>query len=340
MPTKVKWALFAGFVVVVVLSLMSFYDLVLRVPDFTQLKESVDVPIRLANGKAAMRRMGPRAPGWTSLSAVSEWLPRAVISSEDASFYSHKGIDVHEIREAFKKDWKEGRFARGASTLTQQVLKNVYLYHYPRLWRKVKELAWAPKLEAALSKPQILSFYLNMAEWGPGIYGVGEAARHYFSISPAGLSPRQAAFLAMLLPSPRRYHAYFREKKLTAWANKRVNRILEVMNKLGQLPAEAYESALTEKLWGAEVVADTSPGAPSDPGWDAAESPEEVFEKTSEGSLAPPAAEKGDEPSQTTPTLEPAELEPVGEVDPAPAQATPPPPTETEPEPPAIQPEE
>lgn len=296
MSKKVKWALLGSLVLAVLFGLWSVYDLALRVPDFTRLKESVEVPIRLANGDKAVRNMGPRTPGWTPLSGMSEWLPRAVISSEDGSFYSHKGIDVYEMQEALKKDWKEGRFARGASTITQQVLKNVYLSHYPKVWRKVKEIAWASKIEAALTKPQILSFYLNMAEWGPGIYGIGEASRHYFSVSPASLTPRQSAFLAMLLPSPRRYHAYFREKKLTAWAVKRINRILTVMTKLGQLSPEQYEGAMNEKLWGGEVVADTTPGAPSDPGWDAGESPDEIFDEgakplTTTVNSNPPVAE-------------------------------------------------
>ncbi|MBY0370720.1 transglycosylase domain-containing protein, partial [bacterium] len=244
------------------------FDFFIWVPDFTKLRESVSVEIKLANGDKSVRQIGPMAPGWVPLSSMAESVPRAVVASEDASFYSHKGIDVFEMQEAFKKDLKEGRFARGASTLTQQVLKNVYLTNYPRIWRKVKEIAWASKLEAALSKQQILAFYLNMAEWGPGIYGIGEASRLYFNVAPSALTPREAAFLTMLLPSPRRYHAYFKKRALTQWAANRVNRILTVMSKMGQLSPEAYQAALAEPLWGAAVVSDNAPGAPVDPGWD------------------------------------------------------------------------
>lgn len=278
MPNKVKLGILAGVVFATFLMGWIVFDLFVRVPDFTRLKESVEVPIKLANGDKGIRVMGPKTTNWTPLSAISEWLPRAVVSSEDGTFYSHKGIDVFEMQEALKKDLKEGRLARGASTITQQVLKNVYLSHYPKLWRKVKEIAWAGRLEAVLNKPQILAFYLNMAEWGPGIYGVGEASRHYFSVSPAGLTPRQSAFLAMMLPSPRRYHAYFKEKRLTSWAAKRVDRILQVMNKLGQLPDDQYQVATAELLWGNAVLDDTAPGAPVDPGWQASESDSEIFE--------------------------------------------------------------
>ena len=254
----------------------------------------------------------PRTAGWTPLSGISEFLPRAVVSSEDGTFYQHKGIDVYEMQEAFKKDLKEGRFARGASTITQQVLKNVYLLRVPKIWRKVKEIAWASKLEEALSKPQILAFYLNMAEWGPGIYGIGEASRHYFSTSPSNLTARQSAFLAMLLPSPKRYHAYFRQRRLTQWAANRVNRILQVMNKLGQLPDEQYTMAMNERLWGQSVLPDGSPGAPVDPGWDVTESVDEVFEPATGKAGAPPA----DAPMPTL-SLSPSSPKAPAEAEPA-----------------------
>lgn len=275
-----KWGIFALITAATGLVLgLALADLFVWTPDFSKLKDSVDLPIRLANGDKATKAVGPRTLGWTPLSGMSEWLPRAVVASEDGTFYSHKGVDVYELKEAFKKDWKEGRFARGGSTITQQVLKNVYLSHYPKLWRKVKEMIWASKLEEALSKSQILAFYLNMVEWGPGVYGIGESSRHYFSKSPASLTTRESAFLAMLLPSPRRYHAaFFPRRQLTQWASNRVNRILEVMNKTGQLQEELFTTALNEKLWGATILPDLTPGAPKDLGWEVSESSEEFFE--------------------------------------------------------------
>ena len=93
-----------------------------NVPDFTQMRSSVEVPIFLANKQKSTRRVGPKAPGWVSIGGVSNSLLMAVIASEDASFYSHDGVDYHELREAIKKDLKEKRWARGASTITQQVV--------------------------------------------------------------------------------------------------------------------------------------------------------------------------------------------------------------------------
>lgn len=251
----------------------AFYD----TPDFTEMKKSVVVPIKLANGKESTRNVGPQAAGWVPLSAISKFLQDSVVASEDTSFYSHSGIDMHEIKEALKKDLKEGRFARGASTLTQQVLKNVYLGSDKTIWRKIREVVLAPRLEKALTKSEILTFYLNMAEWGPGIYGCGQASQYYFAIPPSELTAKQAAFLTMLLPSPRRYHSYFRSRQLTAWANNRVDKILRIMFRMGDLDEEQYTVATNENLWGVPALSDDAPGAPKDPGF-VTESTDDIFE--------------------------------------------------------------
>lgn len=320
-----KGTFLLGAAVFLVATSWVIFDFFVWVPDFSKLKESVPVPIRLFNGDKSTRTIGPRAPGWTPLNAMAPSVPRAVVASEDASFYSHKGLDVYEMQQAFKKDLQEGRFARGASTITQQVLKNVFLSDYPRVWRKVKEIAWASKLEQALTKPQILAFYLNMAEWGPGIYGITEASRHYFGVPPSELSARQAAFLTMLLPSPRRYHAYFRKRALTEWAAKRVNRILAVMNKMGHLSNEEYQVALNENLWGAEVISDSAPGSPADPGWDAQENDSEQFEPSGADAALARSGQRG-APAAAPAPVPSLEAAPVG--DPAPSAEDAPAPSE------------
>jgi monofunctional glycosyltransferase len=228
------------------LALIAFFN----VPDFTVLKHEISVPIKLANGQKSTRLVGPETTSWVTLGGISNPMIMAVIAEEDSSFFSHKGVDYFELKESIKKDLKEKRWARGASTLTQQVIKNVFLSPEKSLGRKVKEVLWASRLEKALTKSQILCFYLNMAEWGPGIYGIGNASHSYFQKSPADLSPKQAAFLAMLLPSPIRYHAYFQKKALTKWATARVNHILNVMNRMGYIDDEETQTALHESLFG------------------------------------------------------------------------------------------
>lgn len=223
---------------------------VVNVPNFEDMRKEVVVPIKLANGTKSTRRVGPKAPDWVPMNQIANSMLMAVISSEDTSFFSHEGIDYHELKESMKKDIQEKRWARGGSTLTQQVVKNVYLSPEKTITRKVKELIWARELDRKLSKHEILCFHVNMAEFGPGIYGVRAAARHYFGTSPASLTPRQSAYLAMMLPAPTKYYTYFRKKQLTVWATKRINQILRVMNRMGFLDDEAYQAAMRESLWG------------------------------------------------------------------------------------------
>jgi len=223
---------------------------VVNVPSFEAMRNEVLVPMKTANGTKTTRRVGPKAPDWAPMGQIANAMLMAVIASEDASFFSHEGIDYHELKEAMKKDLQEKRWARGASTITQQVVKNVFLSPEKTLTRKVKELIWARQLDRALSKHEILCFYVNMAEFGPGVYGVKQAARHYFGIAPSELSARQSAYLAMMLPAPTKYYVYFRQKKLTLWATKRVNQILRVMNRMGFIDDETYRLAQQESLWG------------------------------------------------------------------------------------------
>ncbi len=252
---NVGWT-FALFISLAILGGVSwlYYTLLVATPSFTDLQTQVPVTIKLANGKESKRMVGPSAPGWVPLDSISPYLVHAVIAQEDASFYLHKGVDYFEIKEAVKRDLKEKRYARGASTITQQVVKNVFLSREKSLWRKVKEFVWAREMEKALSKHKILSFYLNMVELGPGIYGVGRASQYYFGISPSGLNLKQAAFLALLLPSPTKYHNhYFEKKQLTEWANKRINHTLHVMLKMNFINQASYDAAMGEELWGGSV---------------------------------------------------------------------------------------
>lgn len=140
---------------------------------------------------------------WVSYDAVSEHLKKAILLSEDASFFSHKGVDLFELKEAAKKDWEKGKLQRGGSTITMQLAKNLYLNPSKNPLRKLREIIIAWQLEQALSKRRIFELYLNVIEWGNGVYGAEAAARHYFSKVAADLDPEEAATLAALLPSPR-----------------------------------------------------------------------------------------------------------------------------------------
>jgi monofunctional biosynthetic peptidoglycan transglycosylase len=138
------------------------------------------------------------------LSQIPQRVRRAVLVSEDAAFYEHGGFDWHEIRAAIREAWAERRAPRGASTITQQLARNIYLSASRNPFRKLREALVTRRLERALSKDRILELYLNVIEFGPGVYGVDAAARRYFGTSIGNVSQRQAAELAGTIPSPRR----------------------------------------------------------------------------------------------------------------------------------------
>ena len=143
---------------------------------------------------------------WVPYSRISPNLKRAVLVAEDINFFSHHGFDTAEEKKALADAWREKRLPRGASTLSQQVAKNLWLDASYSPLRKAKEALLTVQLEHDLSKRRILEIYLNVAELGPGIFGAEAAARHYFGISAADLSEEQAAALAASLPNPDHWH--------------------------------------------------------------------------------------------------------------------------------------
>lgn len=146
-----------------------------------------------------------RLQTWVTLALISPNLKNAVLIAEDASFFQHEGLDYNEIREAVKVNAEKLEFARGASTITQQLAKNLYLSPSKNPLRKIKELAITFALERSLTKKRIFEIYLNVIEWGDGVYGAEAAARHYFAKSCATLSEEEAAALAAIIINPRRY---------------------------------------------------------------------------------------------------------------------------------------
>ena len=139
---------------------------------------------------------------WIPYDRISPSLKRAVIVAEDSRFWEHEGIDVQEIGKSLEVNWSRGRFVRGASTITQQLAKNLYLSPSKNPFRKLRELLITRRLEAELSKKRILELYLNEIEWGDGIYGAEAAARRYFRTSASALGPEQSALLAAAIINP------------------------------------------------------------------------------------------------------------------------------------------
>ncbi|MFO8003422.1 monofunctional biosynthetic peptidoglycan transglycosylase [Thioalkalivibrio sp.] len=151
---------------------------------------------------------GPIAPSlrrhWQPVRALPAHVPLAVIAAEDQRFPEHGGFDWQSIQEAVN-EYRQGRRLRGASTITQQTAKNLFLWHGRSLARKLLEAGFTLAIEALWPKARILEVYLNLAEWGPGVFGIDSAARYHFGITARELSPEQAALLAAVLPNPKAY---------------------------------------------------------------------------------------------------------------------------------------
>ncbi len=181
--------------------------LYLTLPDVRPLKTSnppttafMELRAREARARGEPVR---RRQQWVSYARISTHLKRAVLVAEDSAFWEHEGIDLQQIRESIAVNLERGRIARGASTVTQQLAKNLYLSPSRSPLRKLRELFIARRLEAELSKARIFELYLNVIEWGDGIYGAEAAARAYFGKSAAALTPEEAALLAAAIINPR-----------------------------------------------------------------------------------------------------------------------------------------
>ncbi len=162
-------------------------------------------------GLARLQEKDPEAElhhRWVPYERISIHLKRAVIAAEDSRFLTHQGFDWEGIETAVEKNLKRGRIVAGGSTISQQLAKNLFLSASRNPIRKLQEAAITVMLETLWSKRRILEVYLNVVEWGNGIYGAEAAARHYYGIPAARLGPSQSAYLAAMLPNPRYYQTH------------------------------------------------------------------------------------------------------------------------------------
>jgi monofunctional biosynthetic peptidoglycan transglycosylase len=180
---------------------------------------------------------------WVSLGHVSPYVMKAVIIAEDDKFWSHKGFDLDAIQKALEKDLEKGTFKFGGSTISQQLVKNLYLTPSKNPMRKAKEAIITWRLERALNKRRILEIYLNVVEWGEGIFGIEAAAQHYYGKPAIALSPQEAARLAAVLPNPRRY----RPNGSSKYVEKRATIIYDIMVRRGVVVPE-YEDVMKESV--------------------------------------------------------------------------------------------
>jgi len=186
-------------------------------------------------------RKGKIRQVWVPLSRISPYLLKAVLIAEDDKFWSHEGFDYESIKQAIERDLRAGKLKFGGSTISQQLARNLYLSPARSFWRKIREAVITWRMEQVLSKKRILELYLNAVEWGDGIFGAEAASRHYFGKPASELTPREAARLAVVLPSPRKLNP----AGIQRYVESRAEVIYSIMQKRGIVPPE-FETGADE----------------------------------------------------------------------------------------------
>ncbi|MBX3245589.1 MAG: transglycosylase domain-containing protein [Myxococcales bacterium] len=189
---------------------------------------------------------GPGSPDWVPLEAIHPFLVHSVIAHEDAGFFRHSGFAVHAIRDALARNVREGRYVVGASTISMQLAKNLFLAREKTLARKLQEVILTWWIESALTKERILELYLNVIEYAPGVYGVGRGVEHYFGRHPRELTAAQAAYIACILPGPKVYHEHYIRGDLSRSMRGRVRRFLEHLRARERIDEDALADGLAE----------------------------------------------------------------------------------------------
>lgn len=214
------------------------------IADLADRKFTTTIQVKDWEGNFHPFVVGPENRYWTPSSQIPPEMKWAVILAEDSNFYKHEGFDVKAIKQAIKYDLEKKSFARGASTITQQVAKNLFLSRKKSITRKAMELYLAWRMEQELTKGRIIELYLNVVELGPMVYGIGHGARYYFGKPASDLTPRECAFLAAMLPGPRlAYNPYKNLRRVL----KRSNMIVKLLRQKGVLSEGEYRSALAEQ---------------------------------------------------------------------------------------------
>ncbi len=309
--------------------------------------------------------IGQGLKGWISTKRVSRHVLHAFIASEDGKFYQHGGIDWESIIESARYNWKHKRYARGGSTISQQVVKMAFLGREKSLVRKAREAAGTLLMELLLSKDEILEWYMNLAEFGDGVYGIEAGSRHYFHTKPELLTIEQAVHLALVLPSPNAWSRGLRNRTLTKFGHQRFAAILNNMRTSGHITAIQWETAVSRGDFGrplsgaAKMLAANAgkkplcPGSPGCPEDEVPEDEELVFPPPGRGPPgAPPdvvvtpapgapleAVTPGATPGPAPATETPVATDPSVDVPPptpAPVEAASPPLAAPEPTPPAV----
>ena len=202
-----RWAMYGVLLALIALALVQFWFVVHiwywvdHNPEATAFMDARLERLREKNPRTTLQYE------WVSYSRISVNLKRAIVAAEDAKFLDHEGFDWDSIAKAYERNLKKGKIVAGGSTISQQLAKNLFLSGERTWWRKAQEAVITVMIETIMTKRRILEIYLNVIEWGNGVFGAEAAAHYHFGITAANLSAEQAAQLAAMVPSPRRYSA-------------------------------------------------------------------------------------------------------------------------------------
>ena len=198
------------------------------------------------DGTSFEMETGPGTLGWTPIGQMSPFFIHAVLGHEDGGFFRHSGFATHAIRLALIRNVRAGRYVYGASTITMQLVKNVFLHREKTLARKLQEVLLTWWVEHVMDKRRILELYLNVIEYGPDVYGIRAAAHHYFGRPPADLGPAESAYLATILPNPPRFHSHYESDHIPDSHRRRVARFLRTLGSRGRYDTAAVERGIEE----------------------------------------------------------------------------------------------
>ena len=216
--------------------------------DPKRLEGSFEHEVEVAPDKWETIKIGPESSNFVPIAEVSPHLLNSLMTTEDSSFYRHRGFITKEFRTALVKDLQAGYFKYGASSITMQLVKNVLLSRDKTLSRKFQELFLTWYVETKLEKDRLFEIYVNAIEFGPGLYGIKPASYQYFGKPPSELNPREAAFFSSILPAPKRRFKQFCQDKLSGWTTSKIERILQLMVKRGRLSEQDYLIAMQTPL--------------------------------------------------------------------------------------------
>jgi len=217
-------------------------------PSIERLKGPFVHRVLTSDGRELEIGVSPESPDFIALADVPPLFLRTVLIAEDANFYGHPGVDLAELPVAMATNFARGTFARGGSAIPQQLAKNLFLSRRKTVGRKLEEASLALLLDAALGKSRVLEVYLNVIEWGPGLYGLRPAARHYFGVEPRALTPKQMAFLVSLIPGPVKYQRSFAGGVPTPFFDGLMTALLTKLQSVGALSETEWAAAVAEPL--------------------------------------------------------------------------------------------